>query len=188
MIKSLWSRGCALCEVKRQSPLLGSRCQVSGRGSRGRPSLGSGACIKRENNGLTITQSHYIGKILKKFNCECCGPVSTPMEVDIAYVVGKLSIFTSNSSNHHWEAIIRVFRYLKKTMNYGLFYVGFPSVFEGYSDASWITNSEDHTSTTGWVFLVDGGVISWASKKQTCITDSMMESKFVALDAAGKEA
>ncbi|GKC76523.1 zinc finger, CCHC-type containing protein [Tanacetum coccineum] len=180
-----------------------------------------GIRIKRENKGLAITQSHYIEKILKKFNCEGCGPVSTPMEAgiklvphmgkpvnqleysraigclmyamtstrpDIAYAVGKLSRFTSNPSNHHWEAIIRVFRYLKKTMNYGLSYVGFPSVIEGYSDASWITNSEDHTSTTGWVFLLGGGAISWASKKQTCITDSTMESEFVALAAAGKEA
>ncbi|GKB00470.1 zinc finger, CCHC-type containing protein, partial [Tanacetum coccineum] len=177
--------------------------------------------IKCENKGIAITQSHYIEKILKKFNCEGYGLVSTPMEagiklmphmgkpvnqleysrairclmyamtstrLDIAYAVGKLSRFTSNPSNHHWEAIIRVFRYLKKTMNYGLSYVGFPSVIEGYSDASWITNSEDHTSTTGWVFLLGGGAISWASKKQTCITDSTMESEFVALAAAGKEA
>ncbi|GJX15012.1 zinc finger, CCHC-type containing protein [Tanacetum coccineum] len=180
-----------------------------------------GIRIKRENKGLAITQSHYIEKILNNFNCEDCGPVSTPMEVgiklvphmgkpvnqleysraigclmyvmtstrpDIAYVVRKLSRFTSNPSNHHWEAIIRVFRYLKKTMKYGLSYDGFPSVIEGYSDASWITNSEDHTSTTGWVFLLGGGAISWTSKKQTCITDLTMESEFVALAAAGKEA
>ncbi|GKD90999.1 zinc finger, CCHC-type containing protein, partial [Tanacetum coccineum] len=180
-----------------------------------------GIRIKRKNKGLTITQSHYIEKILKKLNCEGCGPLSTPMEAgiklmphvgkpvnqleysrairclmyamtstrpDIAYAVRKLSRFTSNPSNHHWEAITRVFRYLKKIMNYGLSYVGFPSVIEGYSDASWITNSEDHTSTTGWVFLLGGGAISWASKKQTCITDSTMESEFVALAAAGKEA
>nr|GEU81292.1 zinc finger, CCHC-type [Tanacetum cinerariifolium] len=170
-----------------------------------------GIRIKRENKGLTITQSHYIEKILKKFNCKGCGPVSTPMEAgiksmpymgkpvnqleylhaigclmyamtstrpDIAYAIKKLSRFTSNPSNHHWEAIIRVFRYLKKTMNYGLSYVGFLSVIEGYSDASWITNSEDHTSTTGWVFLLGGGAISWGSRKKTCITDSTMESEF----------
>ncbi|GJW42969.1 hypothetical protein Tco_0071768 [Tanacetum coccineum] len=144
-----------------------------------------GIRIKRENKGLTITQSHYIEKILKKFNCEGYGPVSTPMEAgiklvphmgkpvnqleysraigclmyvmtstrpDITYAVRKLSRFTSNPSNHHWEAIIRVFKYLKKTMDYGLSYVGFPLVIEGYSDASWITNNKDHTSTTGWVF------------------------------------
>nr|GFB32264.1 zinc finger, CCHC-type [Tanacetum cinerariifolium] len=74
------------------------------------------------------------------------------------------------------------------TMDYGLTYSGYSSVIEGYFDASWINNTEDHSSTSGWVFLLGGGAISWASKKQTCITDSIMKSEFVALAAAGKEA
>ncbi|GJT04145.1 zinc finger, CCHC-type containing protein [Tanacetum coccineum] len=46
----------------------------------------------------------------------------------------------------------------------------------------------DFEYASGWVFLLGGGTISWASKKQTCITGSTMESEFVALAAAGKEA
>nr|GEW14771.1 zinc finger, CCHC-type [Tanacetum cinerariifolium] len=61
-------------------------------------------------------------------------------------------------------------------------------MLEGYTDASWISNTKDNLSTSGWVFLLGGGVISWASKKQTCITGSIMESKFMALAAVGKEA
>jgi len=72
-------------------------------------------------------------------------------------------------------------------MNYGLNYSGYPLVLEGYLDASWINNLEDHSSTSGWVFLLGGGVVCWASKKQTCITNSTMESEFVALSATGKE-
>ncbi|GKA11199.1 hypothetical protein Tco_0690632, partial [Tanacetum coccineum] len=53
--------------------------------------------------------------------------------------------------------------------------------------AIWISNSEDNSSTSGWVFLLSGGTISWASKKQTCITGSTMKSEFVALVAAGKK-
>ncbi|GJS93946.1 zinc finger, CCHC-type containing protein [Tanacetum coccineum] len=180
-----------------------------------------GIKIKRENNVIVITQSHYIEKILKKFNREDCSPVGTPMDLvenlkpntgklvdqleysraigclmyamtstrpDIAYAVGRLSRFTSNPSRQHWKAITRVFKYLRGTMNYGLSYMGYPSVLEGYSDASWINHVEDSSSTSGWVFLLGGGAISWASKKQTCITGSTMESEFVALAAAGKEA
>ncbi|GJU92431.1 zinc finger, CCHC-type containing protein [Tanacetum coccineum] len=112
----------------------------------------------------------------------------TSTRPDIAYAVGRLSRFTSNPSRQHWQAITRVFKYLKGTMNYGLSYMGYPSVLEGYSDASWINHVEDSSSTSGWVFLLGGGAISWASKKQTCITGSTMESEFVALAAAGKEA
>ncbi|GKC10025.1 zinc finger, CCHC-type containing protein [Tanacetum coccineum] len=67
-------------------------------------------------------------------------------------------------------------------------YTGYPSVLEGYTDASWISNTEDNSSTSGWVFLLGGGAISWASKKQTCITGLIIEYEFVALAAAGKEA
>ncbi|GJV35775.1 hypothetical protein Tco_1408252 [Tanacetum coccineum] len=75
---------------------------------------------------------------------------------DIAYVVGRLSRFTNNPSRHHWHVITRVFKYLK-----------------------------DSSSTSGWVFLLGGGAISWTSKKQTCITSSTMESRFVVLAATG---
>nr|GEU68454.1 hypothetical protein [Tanacetum cinerariifolium] len=152
-----------------------------------------GIKIKRENQGIVITQSHYIEKILKKFNCEVCSLVSTPMDLveklklntvkpvdqlkysraigclmyvmtnttpDIAYDVGRLSRFTSNPSRQHWKAITRVFKYLRGTKDYGLSYVGYPSVLEGYSDASWINHVEDSSSTSGWVFLLGGGVIS----------------------------
>nr|KAJ0226392.1 hypothetical protein LSAT_V11C100008470 [Lactuca sativa] len=175
-----------------------------------------GIRIKQGNNGISISQSHYIEKILKKFNFENCSPISTPIDpslkllpnkgspvsqleysraigslmyvmistrLDIAYTVGRLSRYTSNPSTHHWQAVSRVF----KDHELWFTYRGHPSVLEGYSDASWINNLEDHSSTKGWVFLLGGGAISWASKKQTCITNSTMEFEFVALSAAGKK-
>nr|GEX72152.1 zinc finger, CCHC-type [Tanacetum cinerariifolium] len=104
-----------------------------------------------------------------------------------AILVGRLSRFTSNPIKHHWHAITIIYKYLKGTINYGLSYVEYPSVLEGYSDASWINHVEDSSSTSGWVFLLGGGAVSWASKNQTCITGSTIESEFVEL-AAGKEA
>ncbi|GJU83786.1 zinc finger, CCHC-type containing protein, partial [Tanacetum coccineum] len=107
---------------------------------------------------------------------------------DIAFIVGKLSRYTSNPSTQYWQAIQRVLKYLTKTMDYRLTYIGYPSVLEGYTDASWISNTEDKSSTSGLVFLLGGGGISWASKNQTCIIGLTMESKFVALATASKEA
>ncbi|GJV62439.1 hypothetical protein Tco_1468539 [Tanacetum coccineum] len=76
----------------------------------------------------------------------------------------------------------------KEAIHEDKFKRSYPSILEGYTNARWINNTEDISSTNGWVFLLGGGTISWASKKQTCITSSIMESKFVALAAAGKEA
>lgn len=67
---------------------------------------------------------------------------------NISYVVGKLIRFTSNPYLMHWNAIYRVLKYLKKTMHYGLNYVGYPLVLEGYCDASWNIGSDDSISTS----------------------------------------
>ncbi|GJT85954.1 zinc finger, CCHC-type containing protein [Tanacetum coccineum] len=157
-----------------------------------------GIRIKHESNGITISQSHYVENVLKKFNYFNCTPVSTLMDTSeklmpnngliLVFPVGKLSMYFSNPSTQHWQAIHKVLKYLKKTIDYRLTYTGYPSVLEGYTDASWISNTEDNSSTNGWVFLLGDGVISWASKKQTCIIGLTMESEFVALAAAGKEA
>ncbi|GKE72651.1 hypothetical protein Tco_1534692 [Tanacetum coccineum] len=62
----------------------------------------------------------------------------TSTRPDIAYAVGRLSKFTSNFSKQHWQAITRVFKYLKGTMNYGLSYVGYPSVLKGFQEAKFV--------------------------------------------------
>ncbi|GKA20423.1 zinc finger, CCHC-type containing protein [Tanacetum coccineum] len=125
-----------------------------------------------------VSQLEYIRVI------GCLMYAMTCTRPDIAFVMGKLSRYTSNPGTQHWQAIQRVLKYLKKTMNYILTYTGYPSVLEGYTNASWISNTEDNSSTnTAWWWS-----ISWDSKKQTCITGSTIESEFVALAATGKEA
>lgn len=86
------------------------------------------------------------------------------------------------------NAISRVFAYLRKTVNYCLHYTGYPTVLEGYSDASWNSILSESLSTSGWVFTLGGAAISWKSKKQTIITHSTMESEFIALADCAKEA
>ena len=104
---------------------------------------------------------------------------------DITYSISKLSRYTSNPRVDHWKAIIKVLRYLRYTLNYGLNYTRYPVVLEGYSDANWISNMKDIKSTSGYVFTLGGVVVSWKSSKQTCIAKSTMESEFIALDKAG---
>nr|GFB21452.1 zinc finger, CCHC-type [Tanacetum cinerariifolium] len=97
-------------------------------------------------------------------------------------------VMPGNKHKTALESNKRVFKYLRGTKSYGLSYVEYPSVLEGYSDASWTNHIEDSSFTSGWVFLLGGGAISWASNKQTCILSSTMETEFVALAVAGKEA
>ncbi|KAA0042920.1 pol polyprotein [Cucumis melo var. makuwa] len=108
--------------------------------------------------------------------------------VILAYAISKLSRYTSNPGQDHWKAILRILRYLKHTKNYGLHYSCYPAVLEGYSDANWISSTKDSKSTSGYIFILGGGAVSWKSSKQTCIAQSTMESEFIALDKAGEEA
>ncbi|GJX60652.1 zinc finger, CCHC-type containing protein [Tanacetum coccineum] len=118
-----------------------------------------GIRIKHESNGIAISQSHYIEKVLKKFNYFDCTSVSTLIDTSLIllFVVGKLSRYTSNPGTQHWQAIQRVLKYLKKTIDYKLMYTGYPLLLEGYTDASWISNSKDNSSTSatgkeaGWL-------------------------------------
>ena len=106
---------------------------------------------------------------------------------DIAYAVSKLTRYTSNPSDQHWTALLRVLGYVSHTKEYSLRYGQYPPVLEGYSYANWIADSEESKSTSGYLFTLGGAAVSWKSSKQTCITRSTMESEFIALDKAGEE-
>ncbi|RVX02495.1 Retrovirus-related Pol polyprotein from transposon TNT 1-94 [Vitis vinifera] len=139
--------------------------------------------IKLEkNDGRSVAQLEYasaIGSLMYAAQCT---------RADISFAVSKLSRFTSNPSVEHWKAIGRVLSYLRNTKELSLQYSKFPAIIEGYSDASWISSVGDNLSTTGWVFTLGGGAVSWGSKKQTCISHSTMEAEFIALAATRKEA
>lgn len=135
-----------------------------------------------KNRGESVGQLEYarvIGSLM--YLMDCTRP-------DIANSVNKLARYTSNPSHQHWDAVVRVLKYLRHTSNYGLHYTRFPAVLEGYSDANWITGSSTVKSTSGYIFTLGGAAVSWKSCKQTCITRSTMESEFIALDLAAEEA
>lgn len=71
-------------------------------------------------------------KHLRGIGCHMYVMIST--KGDIAYDVGKISIYTSNPISHNWQTINRIFKYLKGTMYYGLTYSGIPLIIESYSD------------------------------------------------------
>ncbi|GJT71994.1 zinc finger, CCHC-type containing protein [Tanacetum coccineum] len=110
--------------------------------------------IMPDNENKAISQLEYSRVI------GCLMYVMTCTRPDIAFVVGNWSRYTSNPGTQHWQAIQRVLKYLKKTMDYRLTYTGYPSVLEGYTDASLINNTEDNSFTSGWVFLLGGSEIS----------------------------
>jgi hypothetical protein len=107
---------------------------------------------------------------------------------DISFVVSKLSRFVSNPGDDHWHALERVLRYLKGTMSLGIRYTGYRTILEGYCDANWISDADEIYVTSGYVFSLGGGAVSWKSCKQTILTRSTMEAELTTLDTASVEA
>ena len=101
---------------------------------------------------------------------------------DIAQAVGAASKFSSNPSESHMTAVKRILRYLKETINLGLKYEKSEnSVLVGYSDADWAGELDDRHSTSGNLFLMAGGAISWFSKKQPTVALSTAEAEYISL-------
>ena len=71
-----------------------------------------------------------------------------------------LSLFTNNPGKSHWDAVQRLIRYLKETLNLSLLYTGYSVVIEGFSDASWCSKTDDCRSIGGFVFTMGEVAIS----------------------------
>lgn len=106
---------------------------------------------------------------------------------DITYAVSILSRFSDNPGRAHWEAVRRVFRYLSGTKHLKLTYGASSLDLVGYTDADGSMH-EDRKAISGYAFLIDGGAVSWSSKRQEIISLSTTESEYVALTHASKEA
>ncbi|KAE8670806.1 hypothetical protein F3Y22_tig00112079pilonHSYRG00011 [Hibiscus syriacus] len=122
-----------------------------------------------KNKGSSVSQTEYaklIGSLMFLMN------YTRP---DIAYAVSRLSRYTHNPSGEHWIALKRLLKYLKGTLDWKLEFAGFPAVLEGYCDANWVSDNDEVSSTSGYVFTLGGAAISWKSSKQTCIARSTME-------------
>jgi hypothetical protein len=74
----------------------------------------------------------------------------------------------------------RALRYLKGTVEMGVFYKRVDvDELVAYTDSDYAGDIDDR-STSGYVFLLSGGAVAWASKKQPVVTLSTTEAEFVA--------
>ncbi|CAL9028469.1 unnamed protein product, partial [Prunus brigantina] len=80
----------------------------------------------------------------------------------------------------HLRAAKRVFRYLKGTTDFGIFFKKKRGpILTGFTDSDYVGDLDDRRSTTDHVFMMGSGAISWASKKQHVVTLSTTEAEFV---------
>ncbi|GJT89009.1 retrovirus-related pol polyprotein from transposon TNT 1-94 [Tanacetum coccineum] len=96
----------------------------------------------------------------------------------------KTAFRTARPIEKHLKEVKQIFRYLKQTINMGLWYSkdsGFELI--AYSDADHAGCNDDCESTSGGIQYLGDKLVSWSSKKQDCTTMSTAEAEYVSLSA-----
>ena len=105
---------------------------------------------------------------------------------DITFVAMRLSQFNNNPTEEHIKYTRYVLQYLKGTKELKIKYDGTSDArLIGYSDSDWCENRDDRHSTSGHVFLMANGAISWASQRPKMVTLSVGEAEYMELASTG---
>jgi len=109
--------------------------------------------------------------------------------MDIAAAVGTFSRFMQDPGRAHWEGIKRVLRYLRGTSGKCLRFERQGGVrLSGFCDSDFAGCVDTRRSTSGYLFLLGGGAVSWSSKRQPTVVLSSTEAEYVSGSHAAKEA
>ena len=107
---------------------------------------------------------------------------------DVSYALSVTSRYQANPGMEHWNAAKNILKYLRRTKDMFLVYGGDSElVVNGYTDASFQTDRDDSRSQSGYVFILNGGAVSWKSSKQETTADSTTEAEYIAASEAAKE-
>jgi hypothetical protein len=104
---------------------------------------------------------------------------------DIAQAVGALARYMASPTAAHWQAAKGVLRYIAGTPGFGITFSGLD--LAAYCDADYAGDLDSRRSTTGYVFTLGGGAISWSSRLQPTVAASTTEAEYMAAAYAIKE-
>ena len=103
----------------------------------------------------------------------------TASRPDVIQVVKLVARFQANPKEAHVLAIKRIFRYLKGTTEFGLWYPKENElILVAYIDANWAGSIDDRKSTSGAMLYLGDCLVSWSSKKQSSVSLSTKEAKY----------
>jgi len=107
---------------------------------------------------------------------------------DLAQAVGVLARYMSRPAVEHWQIAKGVLRYVAGTTDHGIIFGRSANALVGFCDADFAGDIDTRRSTTGYVFLLHGGAVSWNSRLQPTVAVSTVEAEYMSAAAAVKEA
>lgn len=132
-------------------------------------------------------------KLTKKYQ-RLCGSMmylSVWTRPDISFAVQQLAKYMANPQPHHWDAAIRLLRYLKHTPKMGITYRrsyrGPDHRLYAFADSDFAACPITRRSYNAFLTMLGGGVISWRCRQQKSVATSTTESEFVAASNCADE-
>jgi hypothetical protein len=105
----------------------------------------------------------------------------TAMRPDIQFSVCLCARFQASPRTSHRQAVKRIFRYLRHTPDFGLWYFASSSLaLHGFLDADFAECRLDRKSTSGTCQFSGSSLVSWSSRKQSSVSQSTTEAEYVA--------
>jgi hypothetical protein len=98
--------------------------------------------------------------------------------LDRIYSISVISRYVFNLTQSHWQAIKRIFRYLRKIYQMKLTFREALKFLESYTNSNWAKNQDIRRSTSEYVFNVSSDVINWFSKRQSTMTLFIYEVEY----------
>ncbi|GJW49417.1 retrovirus-related pol polyprotein from transposon TNT 1-94 [Tanacetum coccineum] len=106
----------------------------------------------------------------------------TSSRPDLIYAVCLCARYQAKPTEKHLQAVKRIFRYLKGTINMGLWYSKDTDMsLTAYADADHAGCQDTRRSTSGSAQFLGDKLVSWSSKKQKCTAISSTEAEYIAL-------
>ncbi|XP_038704708.1 uncharacterized mitochondrial protein AtMg00810-like [Tripterygium wilfordii] len=100
---------------------------------------------------------------------------------DIAFSMSIVSRFMHSPSKQHFGAAKRIMRYIAGTVDYGIWFTNVPDFkLFGFTNSDWAGSIDDRKSTSGNIFKLGSGAVTWSSKKQAMTALSSTEAEYVA--------
>nr|GEW65542.1 putative retrotransposon protein [Tanacetum cinerariifolium] len=110
---------------------------------------------------------------------------------DTAFAQNITSRFQHNPGEVHWTVVKNILKYLRNTKDMFLIYGGYTKRElrdSCYTDAGYLTDANDIKSQTGYVFVLNRGVVDWKSTKQSIFATSSTDAEYIAAFDTSKEA
>jgi hypothetical protein len=134
----------------------------------------TGCKLSKDGDSPDVDQSSYRSMIVSLLYITTSRP-------DIMHAVGMVGRYQATPKQIHLLAVKRIFRYLKGTMDYGLWYPRNQNFqLSVYSDANWDNCMDERKNMSGGAFFLGDSLVSWLSKKKGSISLSTTKVEYIA--------